>query len=449
MNMDRVTRIGLLSLVLAWSAEAAAEDCRTRARGEYDPATFTNTDTCAECHPQHYDQWQGSAHAYAVVDPVFWAGNELSYETNQIENFCITCHSPIADLTNAEPKLHADTTSELLVEGQRGVDCQTCHRIYDVTDGGKQLTGCADYYFGPFPDPGGAPHGVEEEDVFTTPAYCRPCHDVNISTATHDGLIQIEFTYTEWAEANAAAGGTEAEPAIATCQACHMPAYSGEAAVGWGDRELHDHRFVGVDVPLVEFADSHQQYRGMQDLLGTAGAISAELDGEVVRVAVTNLNPGHSLPTGSAHAREVWVHLSVIGADGTVYLESGDLDENGDLRDEHSEIDPYGDPWISSGESAFRQYLYDKDGNEVTAAYGSVTTVVREMLEAGEVRDVAYNLRGLVPANAAYPIDVVAELLFRPAANYLLRELGLPAEMAALVPLTTLARTSFSIEAGV
>ncbi|GDX82799.1 cytochrome c family protein [Deltaproteobacteria bacterium] len=414
----------------------------------YDPATFTNVDECAECHPQHYDEWQGSAHAYAVVDPVFWAGNEISYETNGIENFCITCHSPVSDITNSDPEVHQSSQAEVIPQAQHGVDCQSCHRIYDVTNGGKQLTFCEDYYFGPFADPGGAPHGVEEEDVFTTPAYCRPCHDVNISNETHDGLTQIEFTYTEWAEANEAAGGSDTNAVIQTCQDCHMPTYTGEAAVGWGERELHEHRFAGVDVALLPFADSHQQYRAMQRLLSTAAALSAEQEGNSIRVEVTNKNGGHSLPSGAAHAREVWVHITVAGADGAVYLESGDTDANGDLRDGHSDIDPYGDPWVSSGESAFRQGLYDKNGNEVLAAYGSVTTVERDMLEAGEVRDVIYNLQGLVPAEASYPIAVNVELLFRPAGTYLLRELGLDPALAALVPVTTLAETSFTIDGG-
>ena len=436
---------GLLLAAALGLSTASAEDCNQRPDGPYDEASFVGSASCAECHRQHYDEWQGSAHAYAVVDPLFWAANEESYQVNGVENFCITCHSPPADLTNPEPVAHAVGQADLFPAAQEGVNCETCHRIFDIQHGSKQLSKCEDYYFGPIPDTSGSPHGAEYSDDFEDPDFCKPCHDVNISNATHDGLVQIEFTNTEWDEANAAAGGDADNVVIPTCQECHMPAYTGPAAEGAVDRVVHRHQFVGVDVAIVPMADAHRQHRAVQELAATAASIDTSVEGSDILVEVRNNVIGHSLPTGSAHARAVWVHLRVVGADGVVYLESGDVDANGDLRDEHSEIDPFGDPWISSGESIFRQYMYDENGEEVLAAYGEVRTVERQMLTSGEIRVIRYSLADLAD-EPAWPVTVEASLLFRPATNFILRALGLPEEQIERVPTFTLATSTLTID---
>lgn len=427
-----VVFVGALALL---ASEAEAEDCRERPMGPYEIESFATSESCAGCHPVHYDQWQGSPHAYAVVDPLFWAGNQASYEVNEVENFCITCHAPPADVTNPEPDpaQHAMGTADLPEAAQGGVGCVSCHKIYDVSEGHKQLTVCDDHYFGPISDPA-APHGASYEAAFSQAGFCRPCHDVNISTKDMSGLVQIEFTNTEWSAANEAAGGTDTAPAIATCQECHMPATAGQAAADGPARTVHGHGFAGPDVALVPFPDAHRQYRAAQALVRSAAAVSVEQDGTALRVEVTNRIVGHDLPTGSAHMRAVWVHIRVAGADGEVYLESGDVDANGDLRDATSAIDPYGDPWISSGESVFRQYMYDAQGHEVLAAYGEVVTVDRQMLGSGETVTIDYELDGAVPMDAVYPLDVEVELLFRPAANAILRALDVPDETIARVP---------------
>src|SRR5512139_748991 len=63
--------------------------------------------TCMECHPQHYQQWSGSMHAYAAEDPVFVAMNARGQRETQgkLGTFCLACHAPMAvalGLTNGE-----------------------------------------------------------------------------------------------------------------------------------------------------------------------------------------------------------------------------------------------------------------------------------------------------------------------------------------------------------
>ena len=39
-------------------------------------ADVTSPEYCGSCHQSHYEQWQGSMHAYAIRDPIFLALNK-------------------------------------------------------------------------------------------------------------------------------------------------------------------------------------------------------------------------------------------------------------------------------------------------------------------------------------------------------------------------------------
>lgn len=54
------------------------------------------------------------------------------------------------------------------------------------------------------------------------------------------------------------------------------------------------------------------------------------------KVEVKSGTNGHNVPTGFDAERLVWLFIQVRAADGTIVMQSGDLDPNGDLRDLHS-----------------------------------------------------------------------------------------------------------------
>lgn len=61
---------------------------------------------------------------------------------------------------------------------------------------------------------------------------------------------------------------------------------------------------------------------------------SQDLEFEYV---VTNLNPGHNLPSGSLGAQpEIWLDVALSGPDGANLWESGYVDSHGDMADLHS-----------------------------------------------------------------------------------------------------------------
>ena len=52
---------------------------------------------------------------------------------------------------------------------------------------------------------------------------------------------------------------------------------------------------------------------------------------------ISNLNPGHNLPSGSLGAQpEMWFNVALIGPDGKTLWESGYVDSHGDMADLHS-----------------------------------------------------------------------------------------------------------------
>lgn len=55
------------------------------------------------------------------------------------------------------------------------------------------------------------------------------------------------------------------------------------------------------------------------------------------RYRITNINPGHNMPSGSLGAQpEIWVDVALVGPDGKRLWESGYVDSNGDMADLHS-----------------------------------------------------------------------------------------------------------------
>ena len=96
---------------------------------------FSSAEECAVCHPQYYEEWSSSMHAYSIVDPV-WLKQQNMQQAHNLENgveigdFCVQCHSPVAGLTNLIEN-HLDLTSDdinsLPAQAREGVTCDAWH----------------------------------------------------------------------------------------------------------------------------------------------------------------------------------------------------------------------------------------------------------------------------------------------------------------------------------
>ena len=386
------------------------------------PSSFTASEECASCHPSHYAEWRTSMHAYAMVDPVFRAlvaVRQSDFDGAQ-DPFCLQCHSAIATRGGEiQPGFSFDDLSPIALEG---IGCEACHKISEVVrpyNAGHQLSPDGPQR-GPIADPASnATHQTEHQPFFSDSLFCATCHDVIEVSG-----LELERPYGEWQESPSFESGQ-------SCQDCHMATREGAAADGGPERELHDHRFIGVDVPLAEgFASADEVAairQGVVELLDGSASLSvtapstvsqgAQLD---VLVSVTNQIPGHNLPTGTTFIRELWVELVATDDVGTVLYETGTLDDNGDLRHHFSEPDPYGDHDLL----LFNTTLIDDVGNPVIFPW-----------RAAELRSTAIpplytrTFTLFVPTEQAAvgPIAIAARLRFRSHGPYLMRQLVLPA----------------------
>jgi hypothetical protein len=377
---------------------------------------FASAQTCGSCHPQHLEEWEASMHAFGGVDPLMLAMAELARQEpgEQVGDDCLPCHAPalvrqeqwLASLPDGENPEIEDLSLD-------GINCDVCHSVQIVPPVGSidflQDVDPDSPKLGGLRDP--APNDFHEslhDDSYTTSIQCAPCHQVNLNDGTG-----IENTFTEWQNAIGSGMGEE-------CQACHMPAYTGSAAVGEQPRpHLHRHWFTGVGYALEEFrgVDRVAQLERIDTLLksavrvdpafppqGTAGSPLA------FSVTVTNHRTGHAIPSGTSFTREMWLDVTVKDATGAVLHRSGALGAEGDLVRE-------------ADLAFFGSQLLDANGQPTFFTWRAESIDETGLLQFGQARESSYSL--VVPAGAMGPLTIDVALRFRPLPPELLRMLDL------------------------
>ncbi len=386
--------------------------------------SFTSASECAECHPRHYAEWSTAMHAYATVDPVWRAlvGVRQADFNGERDKFCVQCHTAIGTRGGEiTANFSWDDLSPISLEG---VTCEACHKISSIErpfTGGHVLDESGPIR-GPIRDPVETFfHESEYSEIFDSSELCASCHDV----FEQHGL-NLERPYAEWLESPAAREGKN-------CQSCHMPTYTGQAAVldGVPERDnLHSHRFIGVDLPLSptfieDPAVFEEVRREVKALLASAGEIELSAGDAVsagallnVNATVRNLIDAHNLPTGATFNRQVWIALTATDAAGTVLFETGHLDANGDLRTWGSD-EPDSDAHLTTFQSGFT----DADGNRTPFPWRAVENVSNSIAPLTE-RSTTFPIP---TAGAVGPITIDAKLRFRQAPPFVARALGLGA----------------------
>ncbi len=400
---------GQQEIIRRWIAHGALQyklpgTCSPRPLMETD---FPSAKECRACHPRQFEQWSRSMHAYAQHSPIFEALNLTLQERSSgtLGTFCSRCHTPLGTLLGENGLRRNVYRSRLSMEG---VTCVVCHRIkrpyYKANSRhhiapGKLTDGCM---YGPFVDPVSADgvHNARGRPFIKTAAFCGSCHDVTIP-----GGVRLEEAFSEWQNSPAAKQGI-------TCQSCHMGPVQGvptadcqrplgrAATVPGLDpsrlplRRLSDHTFAGPDyslLPDTEFpykldwmyevdyrrgdlltahqrktlADLRRKNRRQLSIATTkryevlrnaarlrvkAPRTAAEGEKIKVRVDVKSIFAGHNFPTGFTAERQCWVRIVLLDPTGCAIFVSGDVDRNGDLRDEHSHQ-------VESGKLAVDHYL--------------------------------------------------------------------------------------------
>ncbi|MEQ8786676.1 MAG: multiheme c-type cytochrome [Pirellulaceae bacterium] len=443
-------------LIRRWIAGGAhryrlPDTCRERPLMEMD---FPSAKQCSACHPKQYEEWSRSMHAYAQHSPVFEAFNLTLIErtSGTIGTFCTRCHTNIGTALGENGSRRNVHRSRIAMEG---VTCVTCHRRKDgrykasgrvAIAPGELLDGCI---YGPF-------DGAVSEEVgshksshlpyLRSSQFCGECHDVFAPTG-----VRLEEAFSEWQNSPAAADRV-------TCQQCHMGPVQGvpiaecerplgRAAVVPGVdpekiplRHLSDHTFAGPDyslLPDTEFPykldwmyekdyrnpaclTPHEQRTLIElrlknreqlkkydakryELLRNSARIKvhhadlAHAGGLLpVTVDVTSTTAGHSLPTGFTAERQVWISIEVRDPRGKVVFASGDFDDNGDLRDDHSHA-------VLAGKVHYDKHLLNFQNKFIA------------LTNKGTERSVVVSVnRHLQPLNIFRPVNTPAQSFGRP-----------------------------------
>lgn len=341
-------------------------------------APFSPSRACKPCHGEFatenyeaHDTWKGSAMGNAARDPLFLAALSIAdADSPGSGDFCIRCHAPEAWL---EGRSDPSDGSALLADDD-GVTCHFCHRLVvedpDGLDADAPYVGNARFFVareammrGPYDDVTTAPHETTQSAYHSEAIFCGLCHDVSnplVPWRDADGTelgstFPLQRTYTEWLRS---AFASEA----ATCQSCHMPAFSGTACnvAGTPPRDdvfthaldgantwlpdvltlLYDDDLDRADAWAVAKETAIAMLQSSASLafetLGDSAAAGSDLAFEV---RVTNLS-GHKLPTGYAEGRRMWLEVVVTDAGGRILFESGRWDETtGDrLEDEQLRV---------------------------------------------------------------------------------------------------------------
>lgn len=332
---------------------------------EKSKAGFTPPETCAECHPDQYQEWTGSMHALAFQDPIYQG--ELSKAVKavgpEVAKQCEGCHSAAAVVTG---EVKGPGLTGLSPMAMAGVSCDVCHSVkghngwktpYHQPENGSLILspgketkdGVVLTKYGPYKGEegcGGGFHDCVESPLHKTTDLCGSCHQVH----HYQAHTPIESTYREWKD------GPYGLKDIA-CQDCHMVDH--ETFLRTADklqkpqRGEYRHYFSGANFLVYYLTEQAAKKAGNEELAANAHQkyemavkrLQAAADLEVspiyrnnrlaeLKVRVKNIRAGHNLPTSLTNIRQVWLEVTAKDKNGKVLMTTGTVDAKGELPPE-------------------------------------------------------------------------------------------------------------------
>jgi hypothetical protein len=337
-----VLMVAMVGLIVVASAAGPAGDA---ALGAYSYDDFEPNEVCAECHTLIAQQYNASMMSQSFTHD--W--DEIEYfelalpHAEKVEKVagvkagCNGCHAPLAFLAgDIPPKRPSEGT-----RANEGVSCDLCHSIVG-------FEGDVPFNFNFIVEPGEVQQGVRTgtespgHEIAVNPfmmsaELCGTCHNEKDPWG-----LWVKATHLEWQESPQAAAGI-------VCQDCHMPPAPGNSAPEAG----------GVDHPDIR----QHLFHGAHDNSKLSGAVevriysdteSASAGGEAVFTAtVVNAKAAHSIPSGSAEERLLWLDVTAVDSAGATH---------------HLAVDPKGfegEEWtIASADALAYQDIGDIQGVE-------------------------------------------------------------------------------------
>jgi hypothetical protein len=250
--------------------------------------------------------------------------------------FCGSCHD--VTLFNGFRLEEAFSEYRMSPAARKGISCQDCHmgKVQGVPSG---------YDFGPAATVGGVP---TKDRKLTSHLFSGPDYSIiHPGIYPHNVEAQEMATIREWLEFDYKAGwGTDQ--------------FEDRIPKGYKFSERWqsvDDRYDARTILQDQFKLlAHARKKRLEVLrngfgLGDVVIQEASPDGIKFKIKVENLTEGHNVPTGFTGERAVWLQVTVKDDDGNVVFRSGDVDPNGDYRDDHSS-------YVRNGELPLDRYLF-------------------------------------------------------------------------------------------
>ena len=251
----------------------------------------------------------------------------IQFEELSKSTFCASCHQ-----VAVQPGIKLEVVWDQYRASpayRDGITCQECHmgKVPGVAEG---------YTYGPAAVVSKRvvnPERKHSNHIFYGPGYSIAHPGIFPHTKESD-----RWKFNEWLEFDWRAGwGTDDfEDAIDDGKFyAHFPAAWQEADDRYDAREIVDENLKKLHYKK----DLRRQLMENGSKLDGPFFIKPPTAGDSLKFyyCLTNLNPGHNMPSGSLGAQpQLWLNAALIGPGGQRVWETGYVDSNGDLADIHS-----------------------------------------------------------------------------------------------------------------
>ena len=406
---------------------------------QYHNEDWTNSAKCKSCHSEIFNQWADSNHKNLVdSNPYYMVMEGLAgeIEGDESRQWCMGCHNPSGVTTGLKKTGHRMdgnfVRNTLFEKGaktlqndlkhygnsrlEEGVACVACHRITKADSyGNASYTLDLNRKKYTFEDSkSNVGHWLSEKFINSKPevhkqsytnnlykksSYCASCHD---ETSPITGK-KIVSTFDEWKKSSF--NNPEDTTKHKDCIDCHMtylkdnkfsPLRGTSTDGGKIKEDVKVHYFSGSNYFLSGLKSKEHKNQTIQ-LLKTAAEIDVDIKDNQVIVGVKNVGAGHSLPTGVADFRELWLDITLKNRDGEIIFSSGKLKDDGNL---------------DKDARPFMKVFGDKDGNPVGLLFWKYEKLLSDTrISAGERRVLNFQIKDI--HKLKYPLSIVVKLNFR------------------------------------
>jgi Tfp pilus assembly protein PilF len=260
---------------------------------------FMESDACARCHQDAYNQWEKSAHHFSSFNNQ-WYRKSIEYmqdvKGTKSSRWCAGCHDPALLYSGM-----MDTPIKQIVhrpEAQAGLGCMMCHSIVKV----KSTMGQADFMleYPKLHELAATKNPVlrwlhdfsirlnpeAHRRVFLKPfmkdqtaQFCSSCHKVHLDVPVNSYRWLRGFNeYDNWQASGVSGMGARSFYYPATpqqCADCHMPMVPSKDD-GNIDGMIHSHSFPGANTALPTANEDPQQLALDENFL-KSGVVSVDI----------------------------------------------------------------------------------------------------------------------------------------------------------------------------